>query len=87
MYTLRYHTSSNFGRNKGRTVQTSDLKTSDWNKRQTGTNVRLVQTSDWDKRRISTNVRPVQTSDGYIKKKERWTMVELKKILYCKKKY
>ena len=35
---------------KGRTVQKSDLQTSDWYKRQTGTNVGLVQTADWDKR-------------------------------------
>ena len=34
-------------------------------KRQTGTNVGLVQTSDWYKRRTGTNVRLVQTSDGY----------------------
>ena len=48
--------STNIGLKNVRLVQTSD-----WDKRQTGTNV-----VDWDKRRISTNVRPVQTSDGYI---------------------
>ena len=32
--------------NEGQTVQTSDLQTSDWYKRRTGTNIGLVQTSD-----------------------------------------
>ena len=39
-------TSTNVGRYKGRTVQTSDFLASDWDKRQTSTNVRPVQTSD-----------------------------------------
>ena len=37
---------TNVGRYKGRTVQTSDLQTSDWYKRRTWINVRPVQTSD-----------------------------------------
>ena len=36
----------NVGLYKDRTEQTSDLQTSDWYKRQTGTNVGLRQTSD-----------------------------------------
>ena len=55
-YKLRTH---NDGRYKGRTVQTSDVQSSDWDKHQTSTNVRPVQTSD------CTNVRQVQTSDHY----------------------
>ena len=49
-------TSTNVGRHKRRTVQTSDAQTSDQYKRRTSTNVGLVQTSDWYKRRTSTNV-------------------------------
>ena len=47
---------TNVGLYKGRTVQTSDLQTSDWYKHRTGTNVGLRQTSDQYKRRTSTNV-------------------------------
>ena len=54
---------TNVGRYKGRTVQTPDLKTSDWYKRRTETNVRLVQTSDLQ----------------YIYKEKRRTLVEFKK--------
>ena len=61
-------TSTNVGRHKGRTVQRSDLLTSDQYKRRTSTNVGLVQTLDQYKRRTSTNVGLtnvglVQTSD------------------------
>ena len=63
-------TSTNVGRHKGRTVQRSDLLTSDQYKRRTSTNVGLVQTLDQYKRRTSTNVGLtnvglVQTSDKY----------------------
>ena len=68
------------------TVQTSDLQTSDWYKRQIGTNVGLVQTSDWYKRRTSTNVAPVQMSDRYIYKEKRRTLVEFEKKDHCYKK-
>ena len=47
---------TNVGRYKGRTVPTSDLQTSVWYKRRTGTNIGLVETSDWYKRWTSTNV-------------------------------
>ena len=60
-----FGTSTNVGRYKGRTEQTSDLQTSEWYKRRTGTNVGLVQTLDWYKRRTGTNVGLVQTSDQY----------------------
>ena len=73
-------TSTNVGpkkvrRYKSRTVQTSDLQTSDWYKRRTGTNVRLRQTSDQYKRQTSTNVGRVhllgKTSNfGWISKKD-----------------
>ena len=59
-YKLRTH---NVGRHKGRTVQTSDVQSLDWDKHQTSTNVRPLQTSDQYKRQTSINVRPVQTSD------------------------
>ena len=47
---------TNVGRHKDRTVQTSDLQTSDWYKHRTGTDVGLGQTLDLYKRRTSTNV-------------------------------
>ena len=71
---------SHIGRYKGRTVQTTDLHTSDWYKRRTHTHLALqrtdstnhglthfglVQTSDWNKRRTGTNVELRQTSDQY----------------------
>ena len=59
---------TNVGRHKGRTVQRSELLTSDQYKRRTSTNVGLVQKLDQYKRRTSTNVGLtnvglVQTSD------------------------
>ena len=61
---------SNVGRYKGRTVQTSDLQTSNWYKRRTaGTHVGLRQTSNQYKHWTITNTGPVQTSDGTFLRK------------------
>ena len=49
-------------------------------KRQTGSNLELVQTWDWDKRQTSKNMQPVQTSDGNIVKENVGLWLSLKKI-------
>ena len=76
---------TNVWRSKGWTVQTSDLQTSDWYKRQTRTNMRtnvqLVQTLDQYKRRKGTFISK-NIGFGWVWKKENCIRNKLR-ITYC----